>query len=360
MPLIEIVQPLRAPTLATALLELGSDLIPGTTVTTDAKHAHVTFVFGDTLSHAGEIIVEADDLSCRLTSSGGREPTRISADCPLGAMAAATAAAAIALQHALPQLEVATGCAMSARPRPPAGPPVHIDLRELAPGLRPGARRLGRVDAISGGAITNSLLYTLLWLPEVTADVRVIEGKRADPPDLNRYTQLRASDNNRLKVDVLADGASNDISIVGVEALFEGATRERLVPLAEKVTVGVDDIEARWSVQREWPAHLYIGATDNTSAVLTTHRPGQPCSGCAHPDPLPPMRPGEFVPTISFISFWAGFLQALSLLSPPASARRITVYPFALGGGSWLHLSELPEGARCSIDCDASRISRAA
>jgi hypothetical protein len=166
---------------------------------------------------------------------------------------------------------------------------------------------------------------------------------------------LRASDNNRLKIDVLADGTTGDISIRGVEALFEAATREGILPLAPTVIVGVDNIQARWAVQQEWPAHFYIGATDNTSAVLTTHQPGQPCAGCAHPHPLPPPGPGEYVPTISFISFWAGLMQALALLSPPGPARRITVYPFALGSATWNYPAVLPYGARCAIDCTASR-----
>ncbi|MEX2557804.1 MAG: hypothetical protein WEB06_19510 [Actinomycetota bacterium] len=360
VPLVTIVQPLRRPTLAAALLELGSDLIPDTIASTEAVHSHVTLAFGDTTSATDAIVVEADELSCRLTISGSREPTRISSDCPLGAMAAAAAAAAIALQGALPQIESATGRRMTTRPRPPAGPPVEIDLRVLFPDIEVGAHRFGCIDAISGGAVTNSLLHTLLWLPQVTAGVRVIEREPADLTNLNRYTQLRASDDTRLKIDVLAEGTTNDVTITGVEALFTAETREAILPLAEHVMVGVDRIEARWWVQQEWPAHLYIGATDNESAVLTTHQPSQPCAGCAHPDPLPPLDPDDFIPTISVVSFWGGFLQALALLTPPGLARRLTVFPFALGGEWWFHTSELPEGARCPVGCDASRGAEAA
>jgi hypothetical protein len=66
---------------------------------TDPTHAHVTFVFGDTPSNAAEIVVEASDLSCRLTSNGSSKATRISAECSLGAMPAGAAAAAIALEQ---------------------------------------------------------------------------------------------------------------------------------------------------------------------------------------------------------------------------------------------------------------------
>ncbi len=355
-PLVSVVQPLRQPTLATALLELGSDLVPDSIITTEPDHSHVTFAFGDTTGGPHAIVVAADELSCHLRVRSCTEPTRISAECPLGGMAASAAAAAIALQAALPQIETATGQRISSRPRPSPGPPVQIDLRALFPGLRLGPRRLGQIDAISGGAITNSLLHTLLWLTQVTADVRVIEREAADLTNLNRYTQLRASDDTRLKVDVLAEGGTNEIRIRGIDDLFTAETREAIAPLAQQVMVGVDNIEARWWVQQEWPAHLFVGATDNESAVLTTHQPGQPCAGCAHPDPLPP---GDFIPTISVVSFWGGFLQALALFAPPGPARRLTVFPFALGSNSWFHTAELPNGARCPIGCDASRAAQA-
>ena len=127
-----------------------------------------------------------------------------------------------------------------------------------------------------------------------------------------------------------------------------------VAPLAERVVVGVDNSKARWLVQEQWPPHLYVGATSNHEAVLTTHHPGEPCAGCAHPDPLPE---GEMVPTISFVSFWAGLLQACALLAEVeerSPARRVTVYPFALGQAAWHTAVDLPVGRRCAIHCPTS------
>jgi len=351
VPLVAIVQPLRHPTITAALLDLGADLIPGATVTTTAERAHVTFAIGDTAAPAGAIVVEADELSGALTTPVATKALPI---------AGAAAAAAIALERALPQIEAATGCRLSSRPRPSAGPPVQINLRDLFPQLELDMYEIGRIDAISGGAITNSFLQNFLWLADIDADIRVIERELADLTNVNRYSQLRASDNDRRKIDVLAEGSNINITITGIPRLFTEETRDAIVPLADRVVVGVDNIPARWWVQQEQPAHLYVGATDNHSAVLTTHQPGQPCAGCAHPDPLPPLAEGGFIPTISIISFWAGFLQALALLSKPGAAQRITVYPFALGGQSWTHTSQLPYRARCSINCSASRSAEAA
>jgi hypothetical protein len=350
--LVDAVPPLCGSRLLPALLELGADLLPEALATTELKDADVTFVSGSTPSTPGAIRVQADDFTCSLTTDGHGDT--LDADSPLGGMAAAAVAAAIALEAGLPRIEAAVGRALSTRPRPSPGPPVNVDLRELFPGLVASAPQLDRLDIVSGGAITNAFLQTLLWLPDAHGRIRVIERERADHTNLNRYNQLRASHDGELKIDVLAAASRSGLIITGVETLFVDETREALRPLAAVVAVGVDDVRARWWVQEEWPDLLVIGATDNTSAVLTTHRPGEPCAGCAHPDPLPPLAEGEFIPTISVISFWGGFMQALALMSSENPSRRTTVYPFALGGGHWWHAANLPEGARCAINCVAS------
>lgn len=350
--LVAVVPPLRARTLRAALLDLGADLLPGAMVTEQLSQADTVFVFGATACDGDAIRVESDAFTATLTRCAGG--TTIYGNCPLGSMAAAAAAAAIALEATLPKIEEATGCALSTRPRPSAGPPVHIDLTALFPGLSAEGPLLDQLDIISGGAISNAFLQTLLWNEDAQAKVRVVERERGDHTNLNRYNQLRASDDGELKIDVLAAASRPGLSIEGVEALFDSTTRDTLVPLAPVVTVGVDNVRARWWVQEELPELLVIGATDNTSAVLTTHRPGEPCSGCAHPDPLPPLADGDFIPTISVVSFWGGFMQALALMSEARPARRVTVYPFALGGGHWWHAAELPEGARCALNCPAS------
>ena len=309
-------------------------------------------MFGSTPNAPGAVHIEADDFTCSLTHS--EHSDTLDANCPLGGMAAAAAAAAIALEAALPKIEEASGCAVSSQPRPSPGPPARVDLRELFPGLVADAPQFERLDIVSGGAIANGFLHTLLWLGNARGEFRVIERERADHTNLNRYNQLRASQDGELKIDVLSAASRDDFSITGVEALFVDETRYLLRPLAPVVAVGADNVRARWWVQEEWPDSLLIGATDNTSAVLTTHRPGEPCAGCAHPDPLPALADDEFIPTISLISFWGGFMQALASMSEQHPSRRVTVYPFAVGGSHWWHAADLPNGARCAITCQAS------
>ena len=361
VPVINAVPPLRRRTLPSALLELGEHLIPETTLRTERGAVAVTFVFGTTpCAEPGAIHVYAGDFDCHL--SWDPPDTFPTATGPLGGLAAAGAAAAIALEHALPDIERATGIARSRRPRPSPGPPVHIDLRELFPALERSAvakgqarAAIGAFDAISGGAIVNGLVATLLQLPNIGGDMRVIESEPADLSNVNRYLQLRGDEDEPAKIDVLRDSSTVSLRITGVAQRFTEETCEQLRPLRERVFVGVDDIPSRWRVQEEWPDSLIVGATNNHEAVVTSHHPGDPCVGCAHPDPLPPS--GEFIPTISFVSFWAGLLQACALLAELAegpAARRYTVFPFALGGSRWYDVAELVANKRCPVGCARS------
>jgi molybdopterin/thiamine biosynthesis adenylyltransferase len=343
------------------LLELGEHLIPETTLRTERGTVAVTFVYGTTpCAEQGAIHVYAGEFQCHL--SWDRPDTFPSATSPLGGLAAAGATAAIALEHAVPEIERTTGIARSRRPRPSPGPPVHIDLRELFPALERSAvakgqarAAIGAFDAVSGGAIANALVATLLQLPNIGGDMRVIESEPADLSNVNRYLQLRGDEDERAKIDVLRDSSTPSLRITGVPQRFTEETREQLRPLRELVFVGVDDIPSRWRVQEEWPESLIVGATNDREAVATSHHPGDPCVGCAHPDPLPPS--GEFIPTISFVSFWAGLLQVCTLLTELAegpTARRYTVFPFALGGSHWYDVAKLVTNKRCPVGCARS------
>lgn len=347
--------PLRAPRLRAALLDLGQDLIPGTTLRTQPQHVDLTIAFGDSPTNDPHALrAEATDLGYRITPASGAA-SRITSQYPLGGLAAAAALAAIALDAALPNIEAAAGIRRSSRPQPPPGPPVDIDLRTLFPTLQPGPHDLGPIDVISAGAITNALLSVLSWIPQLSANIRIFDDDTAALHNLNRCLQFRASDTDpsRKKVDVLQQQSTQALQITGIPRRFtqhDTAT----INLAPHVLVGADDIKTRWHVQESWPAHLYIGATTNNEAILTTHQPGQPCAGCAHPDANTP--PGA-IPTISFISYWAGLLQASALLtaaSPPA-AHRLAVYPFALGGDAWWNPSQMNHSANCPVGCAAPR-----
>ncbi len=349
VPVIDLAAPLRLPRLVDSLVELGSDLIPGARVRGSAGAVQETFLFGSgTVELHAAVRVTASDFGAHLERGTAGAPC--TGKLPFGGFAAGAAVAAIALQAALPGIERATG--LRARtPRPSAGPPVLISLGELFPKLVAGLTlELGDIDTISGGAIIHALLFCLLRIPGLHIRMRVIEPQRADLSNVNRYALLRACDEGRLKIEQLTSVATGDVEIEGVPALFTNETREVILPFAERVVVGVDDVQARWRVAEENPHWLAVGATGNHLAQLTTHVPGSPCAACAHPVPLP----AQTIPTISFVSFWAGLLQACALVSGSSAPRNVSIYPFALGGLAATVSNEPVPDRACPIGCAAS------
>lgn len=347
--LLDPVAPLRLPHVVDALCELGGDLVPGATVRTSAGEVDETFALGAAVALPGSVRVAVSDFAADL------ERTDAAVGCagqlPFGGFAAGAAIAAVALEAALPRIASGTGL-VPRSPRPSAGPPVRIRLLELFPGLASATLvDLGQLDAVSGGAITHALLFCLARIPGLRAHVRVIEDQAAELSNVNRYALLRASEDGLHKIEQLERVAAGGLEITGVRQLFTKETRERILPLAERVVVGVDDVRARWWVQDEHPAWLAIGATGNHLAQLTTHPPGKPCAACLHSEPLPP----QTIPTISFVSFCAGLLQACALVSESAESRSIVVHPFALGGPSGATAFEPAANPACPIRCPASQ-----
>ncbi|MBA3382784.1 MAG: ThiF family adenylyltransferase [Actinobacteria bacterium] len=352
VPVIDRAAPLREPLLVDALVEIGSDLVPGARVRTTAGDVDESFVFGRAASE-GEgsgVHVAATDFTAELARDARGSVSE--GDLPLGGFAAGAAIAAVALEAAMQRIEKATGLRVR-RPRPSAGPPAMIDLRDLFPEIEKGlVGDIGKVSVISGGAITHALVFCLLRIPGLRAELRIIEEQTADLSNVNRYALLRVSDDGRAKVEQLEGAASPDLRITGIPMLFTKETRDKLVPLAVRVVVGVDEVEARWWVQEENPVWLAVGATGNHLAQLTIHGPDGPCAGCAHPTPLEP----QTIPTISFVSFWAGLLQACALISRASSTgRNVVVYPFAFGGRAPVATFALVPNTGCPIGCPASK-----
>jgi molybdopterin/thiamine biosynthesis adenylyltransferase len=221
----------------------------------------------------------------------------------------------------------------------------------MFPGLIGGLTLdLDDVDVVSGGAITHAAIFCLLRVPGVCGHLRVIEKQNAELSNVNRYPLLRASDDGRSKVEHLESLATADLEIHGVASLYTKETRGSLLPLAKRVLVGVDDVEARWWVQEENPEWLAVAATGNHLAQLTTHVPGSPCAACIHHVPLAP----QTIPTISFVSFWAGLLQACVLISGSRTPCNILIYPFALGGLSGTETFPLMTNPECPLNGSAA------
>lgn len=342
---IDQVPPLRGSSLAEALRDLGEDLIPGVPIETAPGPVDETFSFGDT-GDGDAVQVAAGDLEACLDRSDqvGESEGRL----PFGGFAAGAAVAAVVFEAMVPRIESRVG--LRARtPRPSPGPPVRINLGQWFPSLGERMPRSLAVEAVSGGAITNALIFCLLRVPELEVGIRVIEDDVADLTNLNRYMLLRWSQVGIHKVAHLRGATAKGVEVDGVEHLFNDKTRDRLLPLADRVLVGVDDIRARWWVQEAEPRWMAVGATGNHLAQLSVHVPGGPCAGCVHGVPLPP----QTIPTISFVSFWAGLLQACALLSDLREPANVSVYPFALGGPMGFISLAPQHSPTCPLGCGA-------
>ncbi len=184
-------------------------------------------------------------------------------------------------------------------------------------------------------------------MPNVTGHVRVIEPDTADLSNLNRYAILRRQDKDQAKGEQLAHALSpTGLVIDAVDVRYDGAIRETL-RLAPAVLVGVDDIPTRWEVQRANPDWLAVGATTHWCAMASFHEAGLGCAECAHPYDDPN---GGRIPTVAFVSFWAGlltatyFLRHLSGVDAPEHEQQTFVTPLRTENAVY---SEVPTRPRC-------------
>jgi len=219
------------------------------------------------------------------------------------------------------------------------------------------------VDTISGGAITNAALYALLRIPGVTAAMRVIEPDLLDLSNLNRYGLALRSMVGCPKTEVLTSFATPAIRITGTGERFDDAVVPLLAPIAARLLVGVDHIPTRWTAQRAAGSRwVCVGASSHDFVLVSAHPPGSACAGCAH------TRDENLfgdIPTISFVSLWAGLVQALELIAhaagaSPAWSRSTHVWPFGLENRRGIHRFAQDPAPTCPVGCYASTAVRAA
>jgi hypothetical protein len=312
--------PLNSGKLIDQLDNVGRDLLPGVSFAIGRQQqvADLAILFGDT-AWSGPALrtvrLNATSWQARITPSevGGLWAAN---DWPIGGMGAAALGAAETFKIAMRRLGRAAHdwnwFAEHVAPTTAA-------FIDLAPHGTREISALNQVDFISGGAITNCALYALLRLPNLNGVGRIIEHDIVGLSNLNRGMLFVRSQRDSPKAEALARYASDTFPILPVAARFEPQVYAKLGRLTDAVLVGVDDIKARWDVQKTWPKWLGVGATTHFSAMASFHTPDLPCAGCLHPRDD---RTDAPIPTIAFVSFWAGLWLASFYLRHLASRWR--------------------------------------
>jgi hypothetical protein len=297
--------PLRGTNLLGSLVELGGDLLPDRGIHLGVPPGNVDMaVLIGQATWKGDarhvVTLNAGDGWAALDSV----PGAWSADRqPYGAMAAGAIAAAEVFKSAMRRL------------REHALSPEHFD-EEFAPSkactviLAPeGALYSGALpaaDIISGGAIGNALAFALLRVPSVHGELGILDDDRNDLTNLNRNAMLRRSQAGAFKVESLSSQAEGLIRFRPRAIRYEPG-----IDLAPTVLIGVDHIPSRWAAQATGPGWMGVGATAGFCVQVSEHASGQACAGCLHPAEGTAAGP---IPTVAFVSFWAGLLLAVRWL----------------------------------------------
>jgi hypothetical protein len=155
------------------------------------------------------------------------------------------------------------------------------------------------------------------------------------------------------KARVLGSYATSAFPILPLESRFDPEVYAKIGRLSDAVLVGVDDIKTRWDVQKAWPHWLGIGTTTHFGSMASFHMPGTPCAGCLHPrDDLME----RTMPTVAFVSFWAGlWLTSLYLrhLSGDDSLKEQQLYFSPLRPES-VWRSPVKRRLDCPVQCSAN------
>lgn len=347
--------PLSGQRLEDSLSDALADLIPRESGSGGTRRTvpDIAILVGDSrwAGRAARIVrMQADAWSGTITSAPGSR--WIDSRSPLGPLAAAGLAAGEAFKLAVTRLK---DHASDLRAFEQFFAPIQEATVALAPPGTPiPTGRLGEVDCISGGAIIQAALYALWRIRDAAGQYRVIDPEHSDLTNLNRYALLRRSRVGMAKAVDLAQVKPPTVSVEPMVARYDSALRRSLGNPAPAVLVGVDDIPTRWEVQRAWPAWLGVGATSHYSSLVSYHVPGAGCAWCFHS--RDDTGPG-LIPTVSFVSHWAGlWLASLLVLERmglrPASPRQ-SVYITSLRADSstGIWFGPVPKRADCMLGC---------
>ena len=350
--------PLSGQSVCESLIASGETLLTGATVRSDSSFSpEMIFVLGDTdieNSHAVSWRLCGSDWHGALAMEGTAQRQRWTAEWPVGSMVSAALAANEAFKFVMRWLPLRDQAAQVF-----FEPSRSCGWNFGSVPLPEGDVDLGQVDLISAGAISQATLYAVMRFPKVQMRGRIFDDDSTGASNLNRNMLSVVTDVGTPKVQVVARCCGPKLQLDPVPNRFIGNSFE-VRELAPRVLVGVDDIPSRWDVQRHAPGWVAVSGTSHFSVSSSAHSPGEPCSGCLHPvdDPAG----ANPIPTVSFVSFWAGLAMAVRLLrealvSPYSSDRQhLWLTPLRMDQPHAAMWSPVASRRDCPVHCLASRI----
>jgi hypothetical protein len=348
--------PLSGTSLRDALNSTSGALLSGATICCDSDfRPDIIFALGDTLidsTRTPSWRLTGNDWYGALAREGEEKTHAWTAEWPVGSMVSAALAASEAFKFAIRRLrfrrqtdliffEPSRSCGWGFDPAP-------IPERSVS---------IGNVDLISAGAISQAALYALMRFPNVHMLGRIFDDDLTGVSNLNRNMLTLICDLDSPKVRVVAGRCGAKLRLEPVTERFVG--RSSRVDLAHRVLVGVDDVPSRWEVQRNAPGWVAVSGTSHFSVSSSEHGPHQPCCGCLHPvDDVGGANP---IPTVSFVSFWAGLGMAVRLLreaigSPyPSSKQHLWLTPLRMDERHAAMWFPVAPHRNCPVRCSDSR-----
>jgi len=219
---------------------------------------------------------------------------------------------------------------------------------------------LGEVDIVSAGAISQAALYALVRIPNLRMRGRVFDDDTTEETNLNRNMLSLVGDIGLMKASLVAGRCSPNCDLLPIQERF--GLGDRVEELAPLVLVGVDDIPSRWAVQRNAPGVVIVSGTSHFSISSSCHGPGGPCCGCQHP--VDDAGGATTIPTVSFVSFWAGLAMTVRLIRRamgrpyPRNRQHLWLTPLRMDlSNAAMWSSVFPRGD-CPVGCFASRVPR--
>lgn len=350
--------PLLGQSICESLIASSQTLVTGATVRCDSGfNPEMIFVLGDTeieSSHAISWRLCGSDWHGALSMEKTAGSQRWTAEWPVGSMVSAALAANEVFKFVMRCLPLRDQAAQVF-----FEPSRSCDWNFGSVPLPEGDIDLGQVDLISAGAISQASLYAVMRFPRVQMRGRIFDDDLTGASNLNRNMLSVLGDVGTSKVQAVARCCGTKLQIAPVPNRFIGSSFE-VRELARRVLVGVDDIPSRWEVQRHAPGWVAVSGTSHFSVSSSAHSPNEPCCGCLHPVDEP--AGANPIPTVSFVSFWAGLAMAVRLLrealaSPYSLDRQhLWLTPLRMDhprAAMWLPVAPRRD---CPVHCLASRL----